>query len=68
MKTAQHYKEALEQIRDLENATEIRGLFLDIGVPEHLVKEGGRVPMHPYVKDGLMFAVKIAKDALEEKP
>ena len=60
------YRAALEQIRDLENATEMRGFLCEDFTPEHLVKPGGWVPIHPRTMEGLKHAAKIARTALEE--
>jgi hypothetical protein len=65
MKRTKRYQTALEQIAALANATEVRGPLEDIGVPDHKVKDGGWVPIHPRLKDGLCYAAKIAKAALE---
>jgi hypothetical protein len=58
----------LEQIAALSGVTEVRGPLEDIGVPDHMVKEGGWVPIHPRLKDGLCYAAKIAKAALDDSP
>lgn len=60
-----HYRVALEQIAALSGVTEVRGPLEDIGVPDHMVKEDGWVPIHPRLKAGLCHAAKIAKDALD---
>jgi hypothetical protein len=58
------YRAALEKIANLENVNEVRGPLETIGVPDHIIKDGGWVPIHPRTKQGIMVAVKIAKDAL----
>ncbi len=61
------YHTALESIAKLSETTEARGPLEDIDVPDHMIKEGGWVPIHPKMKAGLLVAAKIAKAALEEK-
>lgn len=61
------YEAALQEIAGLESATEIRGGLYDINVPDHMIKEGGWVPIPPAMKHGLMYAGQIAKKALEAK-
>ena len=63
-----HCMEALERIAALDKITEIRGHLEDVFVPEHLVKEGGWVPVHPRIKAGLDYAAGIAKQALSGMP
>lgn len=64
MTNEEKYKKALEKIVALENITEIRGGFFDIETPDHLIKEGGWVPIPSQVKLGLEKAAQIAKEAL----
>ena len=56
---------ALRKIADLDNCTQIRGGFYDIGVPDHKMADGGWVPIPPQVLAGLRYAARIAKDAIE---
>ena len=63
--TVAHYRTALEQIRDLAKATEVRGPLEECFVPSHFVKPGGWVPIHPRMKDGLRHAARIAEQALQ---
>lgn len=58
------YRNALVKIMELERATKMRGVLTDLGVPKHLIEEGGWVPISPQVKEGIMVAVKIAKEGL----
>ena len=60
------FREALEKIVALESVKEMRGPLEDMFVPDGLVKEGGWVPIHPRMRQGIMCAVKIAKEALGE--
>ena len=62
---ARRYREALEKISALAKVTEARGPLEDLGVPDHMVKEGGWVPIHPKLKSGLWHAAKIADAALK---
>ena len=61
------YKSALGVIAKLSEVTEIRGGFSDLGVPNHLIKEGGWVPINPSFKAGLEYAANIAKKALKNE-
>lgn len=65
---AWRYRTALELISALSQVTEVRGPLEDIGVPDHMVKEGRWVPVHPRFKDGLCYAAKIAQQALDDSP
>lgn len=62
------YRDALEEIAALSGVTEVRGPLEDIGVPDHMVKEDGWVPIHPRLKYGLCYAARIAKAALDDSP
>lgn len=64
----QHCVDALERIAALANVTEVRGGMEDIDVPDHMVKEGGWVPIHPRLKLGLEIAAKMAQEALDSLP
>jgi len=64
--TETKFRVALEKIVALESVKEMRGPLEDMCVPDHLVKEGGWVPINPRMKQGMMLAVKIAKEALSE--
>lgn len=60
----ERYRAALKEIATLANVTEIRGGLYDMFTPEHLIKEGGWVPLPPGVKRGLEYAADIARQAL----
>ena len=60
------YHDALESIAKLADVKEVRGPLEDLGTPEHLVKDGGWVSIHPQMKRGLCHAANIAKTALDD--
>ena len=64
--SVRRFRDALEKIAAMESVKEVRGGFEEYCTPDHLVKEGGWVPIHPRTKQGIMIAVRIAKKALEE--
>lgn len=40
---------------------------MDLGVPEHLIKPDGWVPISHEIRQGLKIAAKIAKDTLTKE-
>ena len=62
--TLVRYGEALKEIEKLSEIKEVRGELLDIGYPEHKVKEGGWIEIPALMKKGLDHAAKIANECL----
>lgn len=63
-----HCVDALKRIAALAHVTEVRGGMEDIDAPDHKVKEGGWVPIHPRLKLGLELTAKMAQEALDSLP
>jgi len=59
------YRKTLERIAALDNVTECKGEFMDIGYPEHMINDGW-VPIHPMMMKGLSHAAKLASEALKD--
>ncbi len=66
--SVRHCVDALKRIAALAHVTEVRGGMEDIDAPDHKVKEGGWVPIHPRLKLGLELAAKMAQEALDSLP
>jgi len=61
----EHYYNALKRIAALADVTQTRGPLEHIFTPEHIMEEDGWGPIHPFTKDGLRMAARIAQAALD---
>lgn len=61
------YHIALQQIANLANVTQSRGVFEQMFTPDGLIDDDGFGPIHPKLKQGLEYAARIARKALEEE-
>jgi len=66
MNKEEQYRQALEAIAALKNATQTRGDFEHMCTPEHMMTEDGWGPIHPRTLDGLKHTARMAQRALDE--